>query len=326
MLMARGRGGHEFRSLGALDLKGLAEPLPACQVLWVPLAEDTGPTVAVGLPPVFAHAPGLPCSGRTDVFEELVDSWKQCVAGGFEVVLLAGEPGIGKTRLAQELAYRVGGSDGIVLGGRCDEDVTAPFQAFAAALDWYVKQLQANEAKARLGAHPGDLIRLVPDLAERLVDLPPPLQDEPGSERLRLFQAVESWLADGGSDRSRLLVLDDLHWADKPTLLMLRHLITNPVAGLMVLCTYRDTDVDRSHPLSAMLADFRRMPAVRRIALDGLGDDGVRQLLVRTGGHDLDEAGLAFAEVVPSETSGNPFFVGEVLRHLAETGALVERL
>ena len=325
MLMARGRGGHEFRPLGSLELKGLAEPLAASEVVWVPLATPASPAIELSLPPVFAHGGGLPFSGREAVFEELVDAWKRCAAGGFEVVLLAGEPGIGKTRLAQELATRVHGGSGVVLGGRCDEDVTAPFQAFAAALDWYVKQGTPDELGARLGAHPGDLVRLVPDLAQRVTDLPPPLQDEPGSERLRLFQAVESWLGVGGAELPRLLVLDDLHWADKPSLLLLRHLLTNPPAGLMVLCTYRDTDVDRSHPLAAMLADFRRMPAVTRIALDGLGDDGVRDLLARTGGHELDDAGLAFAGVVQRETSGNPFFVGEVLRHLAETGALVER-
>ena len=103
MLMARGRGGHEFAALGDLELKGLADPLPACQVLWSPLAQPEPPTVELGLPPVFAHATGLPFSGRDEVFEQLVDAWKRCVAGGFEVVLLAGEPGIGKTRLAQEL-------------------------------------------------------------------------------------------------------------------------------------------------------------------------------------------------------------------------------
>ena len=93
----------------------------------------------------------------------------------------------------------------------------------------------------------------------------------------------------------------------------------------MILCTYRDTDVDRSHPLSAMLADLRRMEGVNRIPLGGLGTDGVRELLVRTGGHELDEEGLRFADMIQRETSGNPFFLGEVLRHLAETGALYER-
>lgn len=324
--LARGRGGHEFVALGDLELKGLAEPLAACEVTWTPL--DDVMTVAdpeVGLPPVFAHGGGLPFSGRDTVFDQLVDAWKRCAAGGAEVVLLAGEPGIGKTRLAQELATRVHGGDGVVLAGRCDEDITVPFQAFAAALDWFVRQTPAEARLGSLGDHPGDLVRLVPDLGVRVEGLPAALRDDPDTERFRLFQAVASWLAVGGTQRPRLLVIDDLHWADKPTLLLLRHLIANPVAGLLVLCTYRDTDVDRTHPLSAVLADLRRMPAVTRIAVGGLGGDGVRELLVRTGGHDLDEAGLAFAELVHRETSGNPFFVGEVLRHLAETGALVER-
>jgi class 3 adenylate cyclase/tetratricopeptide (TPR) repeat protein len=325
MLMARGRGGHEFVPIGELDLKGLAEPLAACEVRWTPVAEPDSVEIELGLPPVFAHGTGLPFAGRDEVFDQLVDAWKRCAAGGFEVVLLAGEPGIGKTRLAQELATRVHGGDGVVLGGRSDEDVAVPFQAFGAALDWFVRQVDAGDRLDALGEYPGDLVRLVPELG-RLVDgLPAALDDDPDVERHRLFQAVASWLSVGGDDRPRLLVLDDLHWADKPSLLLLRHLIVNPPAGLMILCTYRDTDVDRTHPLSSMLADFRRMPAVSRIALDGLGDDGVRDLLIRTGGHDLDEIGLAFAERVQRETSGNPFFLGEVLRHLTETGALYER-
>lgn len=91
----------------------------------------------------------------------------------------------------------------------------------------------------------------------------------------------------------------------------------------MVLCTYRDTDVDRTHPLSAMLADFRRMEAITRIGLDGLGSDGVRELLVRTGGHDLDEAGLAFAELVHRETSGNPFFLGDGVEQVLRSAAVI---
>ncbi len=150
-------------------------------------------------------------------------------------------------------------------------------------------------------------------------------KDQPESERFRLFQSVELWLGVGGADEPRLLVIDDLHWADKPTLLLLKQLIANRPSGVMILSTYRDTDVDRSHPLSAMLADFRRMDRVTRIAVDGLGADGVRELLTRTGGHDLDDAGLAFAEIVQRETSGNPFFVSEVLRHLTETGVLQHR-
>jgi class 3 adenylate cyclase len=324
MHLARGRGGHEFVVLGDLELKGLAEPLAVCEVRWSPTV-DADAVVELGLPPVFAHGAGLPFAGRDDVFDQLVDAWKRCAAGGFEVVLLAGEPGIGKTRLAQELATRVHGGNGVVLGGRSDEDVAVPFQAFGSALEWYVRQLEPGDRLVALGEHPGDLVRLVPELGRLVEDLPAALDGEPDVERYRLFQAVGSWLSVGGAERPRLIVLDDLHWADKPTLLLLRHLTANPPAGLLILCTYRDTDVDRTHPLSSMLADFRRSPAVTRLALDGLGEQGVRDLLVRTGGHDLDAVGLVFAERVQRETSGNPFFLGEVLRHLTETGALYER-
>ena len=198
MHLARGRGGHEFRALGDLELKGLAEPLAACEVVWVPLAEQESSSVELELPPVFAHAPGLPFSGREEVFEKLVDAWKRCNAGGFAVVMLAGEPGIGKTRLAQELATRVQGADALVLAGRCDEEVAVPFQAFGAALDWFVKQTLPEHRLTALGDYPGDLVRLMPDLDDRVDGLPAPLRDEPDTERFRLFQAVESWLSVGG--------------------------------------------------------------------------------------------------------------------------------
>lgn len=324
--LARGRGGHEFTSLGALSLKGLPDPVPASNVQWEPIRE-----IAVGvdrLPAVLA-GPGLPFSGRTEVFEQLFELWHACVDGGFEAVFVAGEPGVGKTRLAQELAREAladGGAGGepelLVLAGRCDEEA-APFQAFGTALEWFVRR-DTPDASA-LGEFPGDLDRLVPHLRSLVADLPPSLRDEPDAERFRLFQAVESWLSVGGAERPRLLVIDDLHWADRPTLLLLTQLIHHHPAGLMIVCTYRDTDVGRSHAVAAMLADVHRSGGVTRIALDGLAPDGVRELLVRAGGHELDEVGLQFADRVQRETSGNPFFLGEVLRDLIESGTLIER-
>jgi hypothetical protein len=123
-----------------------------------------------------------------------------------------------------------------------------------------------------------------------------------------------------------LLVLDDLHWADRPTLLLLRHLIHETAHdALCIVGTYRSTDLDRTHPLAAMLADLRRDASTKRIALDGLNSDGVAELLERAAGHDLDPAGRALAEALSAETAGNPFFVGEIVRHLVESGALVVR-
>lgn len=333
--LARGRGDHEFRRLGSLDLKGLSEPLAASEVRWSPVREVSARDET--LPSVLAGG-GLPFSGRAEVFDLLNESWANCAGGGSEVVLLAGEPGVGKTRLAQEVARQVrrsavgnAGRDGLanreplVLAGRCDEGAAAPFQAFGAALEWYVRHESPDRLRVGLGEFPGDLVRLVPRLGDLVADLPAPLRDEPDAERFRLFQAVESWLTVGGAAQPRLLVIDDLHWADKPTLLLLKQLIQRRPEGLMIVGTYRDTDVDRGHPLAALLADVRKMDGVSRIAVDGLGPEGVRELLVRAGGHELDDAGLQFAERVQRETSGNPFFVGELLRDLIENGTLIER-
>ena len=323
--LARGRGGRSFEPLGALSLKGLAEPVAASAVSWEPIRETAEHDAM--LPAVLAGS-GFPFSGRAEIFEQLLDTWNVGVAGGFAVALLAGEPGAGKTRLAQELARRVGadgGADGVsplVLAGRCDEE-GAPFQAFGTALEYFVRQEEPD--RAALGDFPGDLDRLVPRLGDLVEGLPPPLRDEPDAERHRLFQAVESWLSVGGVQRPRLLVIDDLHWADQSTLLLVKHLIRFRPNGLVVVGTYRDTDVDRSHPLSALLSEYRTTGEITRIKVGGLGLGGVCELLERAGGHGLDDVGRQFAERVQRETSGNPFFVGEVLRDLIENGTLVRR-
>jgi len=321
-LLAGSRGGHEFVSVGRLELKGLPDEVAASEVVWTPAAI----AAAAPLPAPLAEPEGeLPFSGRADVLAALRDAWEQTVTHGQRAVLVAGEPGIGKTRLVSELARSVHADGATVLLGRASEYGDAAYAVWREALRTLVRYASDEALAAHVADHGAELVRLVPALARRVPDLPEPVQVDPEIERDLLFEAVGGLLDAASADAPVLVVLDDLHWADRSSLLLLLdRLRARSAAPVLVVGTYRDTEVDRSNPLSAVLADLRREPGVARVALDGLGRAGVVELLASAGGHDLDAAGAEFARVLHQDTNGNPFFVGEVLRHLIETGGLVQ--
>ncbi len=121
-----------------------------------------------------------------------------------------------------------------------------------------------------------------------------PVAGDAETERHRLFEAVCDFLAEMSHTDPVILVLDDVHWADKPSLLLLRHVLrSGSPMRLLVLGTYRDTDLDRTHPLSEVLADLRRESGVTRLDLAGLDSSEVAALMEATAGHDLDEPALA---------------------------------
>jgi len=321
-ILAGSVGEHTYTSIGPLELKGLEHPVNAVRVGWEPV-------VRAGLPiPSLLTDIGRVFVGRDAELERMKLRWKEAVAGERRAVLFGGEPGVGKTRLAAELAafaYEDGG--GAVLAGRCDEDLGVPYQPFVEALRHFLDHTPPESLPARLGRYGGELARLLPEVAERLPDLPPPLKSDPETERYRLFDAVAGWLAAVSSDRPLLLVLDDVQWAAKPTLLLLRHVLhaAEPMR-LLVVATYRDTDIGRGHPLGELLADLRRDTNVDRISLSGLTVAGVVGYMEAVSGHPLageDDEALALA--IHDETDGNPFFVREVFRHLVETGGIAER-
>jgi class 3 adenylate cyclase len=312
--MARS-GGTSFAPLGALDLKGLPEPVPTVEVGWSPLPQSPVPL------PTFLTDIGRIFVGRDGELDRLGQLWKEAAAGELRVAFLAGEPGVGKTRLAAELARRVHDEGATVLAGRCDEDLGVPYQPFVEALRHFVDH--ASSLSERLGRYGAELARLVPELNERIPGLSAPLRSDPEMERYRLFDAVAAWLTATSAEEPVLLVLDDLQWAAKPTLMLLRHVVTAAAGGrVLVLGTYRDTELTHDHPLLEVVPDLRRQGGVERLSLTGLDDVGVAALVEQASGRALDEAGHALARAVYEETEGNPFFVREVLRHLAETGAI----
>ncbi len=315
------RGGHEFVPVGALELKGLGEPVQAVSVAWQP------PELVAPLPAGLESRSPVSFIGRPAELKSLEGSWTAS-ADRVRLALIAGEPGIGKSRLAAELAGTLHDDGAVVLFGRCDPELGVPYQPFAEALRGFAHTAPTDQlAAAVLAAGPlaGELVRLAPDLAARVAGLPEPLAAEPEAERHRLFEATTEFLAALCRTSRVLFVVDDLHWAGKPTLLLLRHVLRSAeLPGLLVLGTYRDTDLDRTHPLSAALADLRRETDVDRVSITGLTPDEVGDFVTAAAGGELgfDVGGLAKA--LHDETEGNPFFVGQVLLHLRDNGAVVQ--
>jgi class 3 adenylate cyclase/tetratricopeptide (TPR) repeat protein len=326
--MAAGRRSpHTFSSLGELELKGLPEPIETLEVGWEPLGEAAPTTAKVPLPTRLAHRPGVGVIGRENELALLSAAAKRVGSGeGREVILVAGEPGQGKTTLVSELTRRAHEGGSTVLLGRCDEEVGAPYRPFAEALSHFVTHTNEELLRPHVAAHGGELARMVPALQQRIGELPPTQTTDADTERYLLYAAAVGLLEEASAQAPVVLVLDDLHWADKPSLQLLRHVVANTSsARLLVLCTYRDGELSASHPLTETLAGLHREPTgVSSIDLKGLDDTGVIAFMESAAGHELDDAGVGLAHQLYRETDGNPYFVSEVLRHLSETGAIVQ--
>ena len=260
--MAGRRSRYDCRSIGELTLKGLPEPVETVEVLWEPLGgADAGNSVS--LPSRLAVRPPVGVVGRQAETQALTDATKR-VAGdqGREVLLISGEAGLGKTTLVAEAARAAFDTGACVLFGHCEEDLATPYQLFAEALRHYVTHAPEDQLRAHVEEHGSELARLVPTLGSRIPDLPPSKASDSDSERFLLFAAVVELLASVSQQQPIVLVLDDLQWADKGSLLLLRHLTAADQAmRLLILGTYRDSELSRSHPLLDTLAALRRRMA-----------------------------------------------------------------
>ena len=307
-VLARGRGGHVFEPRGSLDLKGLPEPLAAWAVPWTPTSAGTD--LRRGTPWVGRESERRTIGGLIDLARD--------GAGG--TLLVAGEPGIGKTRLVAEAAQQAAASGFTVLWGGChDGDVTA-HAAFAEVLTAWARSAPVELVGEAIAAEGPTLATLSPALRDVLADLPEASAVEAEAAVERLHDAVCQWLLRLSTEGPLVLVLDDLHWADDATVRLLRTVARRTRrARVLIIGTYRETDLDRGHPLADALPLLRREVEPARIALDGLTVDDVHALLERLAGHDVP---VAFAGLLEQHCDGNPFFIRETLLHLAEEGRI----
>ena len=254
--------------------------------------------------------------GREPEMQELLDGLRDSLAGHGRLFLLIGEPGIGKSRLAEELVAHARGCGAQVLVGRCWEAGGAPaYWPWVQALRAYVLAAEPETLQAQLGAGGGDLAQLLPELREILPELPEPPVLESEGARFRLFDAATEFLRNASAGCPIVLVLDDLHAADEPSLLLLRFLAREIGSShLLLLGALRDVDPLPGEPLTALLAEVTRDAAVHRLALAGLSERAVARYV------ELTASEIATPEVVQAlyeETEGNPLFVSEMVRLLA---------
>jgi len=262
--------------------------------------------------------------GREREIEQLQTAFDSAISGKGGLMMVMGEPGIGKTVLCEQLATYVALHRGQTLFGHCYEEGShsLPYLAFVEALRSYVLSRKVKDLREELGTGAADVARIISDIRERLQIKLRPRRD-PEEDRYRLLRAVTDFLINAARVKPMLLVLEDLHDADKGTLEMLTHVSRNLAgARLLIVGTYRGTEVDRTHPLSAALAELRRVFTYGRILLRGLNADEA-QRMVESITQERVFRGLV--EAVHYQTEGNPLYMQEVVRDLAEEGLITQK-
>jgi class 3 adenylate cyclase/tetratricopeptide (TPR) repeat protein len=310
--------GYELGRVGEFALKGLPEPVSGYAVEWIPRGDFDD---VIALPSKIASVPSFGLYGRADEQAIIERCWSAAQRGLRQVVLLAGEPGIGKTRLSAEAGRTAHARGATVLLGTCDEDVRHPYRPFVEALRHYLMNAPDEVLLQHVREHHGDLLPIAPSLATRVPNLPNPRSADAETERYLMFEAVIGLLATASRQRPVMLILDDLQWADTPELLLLKHVVRSATpTRLLIIGTYRDSELARTPALRTLLADIRGETGVKRIAMGGLDEDGVAEFVSAAVGHELDEGQLTLARAICRDTDGSPLFVGEILRDLMDSG------
>jgi DNA-binding SARP family transcriptional activator len=257
--------------------------------------------------------------GRELELDQLLAGLHDAVGGRGRLFLISGEPGIGKSRIADEVVRRAGAQGVRILTGRCWEGGGAPaYWPWAQALRGYLRGAAPEALRAQLGIGAVDLAQMLPELREALPGLPEPVPQDADGARFRLLDATAAFLRNLSAAQPTVLVLDDVHAADPSSLALLRFLARELGSmHLVVLAAFRDVDPVPGQPLTEMLVEATREPPTRRLSLAGLTERQVLECLHRMA------PGIASPELaaaVHEQTEGNPLFVAEAIRLLALEG------
>jgi DNA-binding CsgD family transcriptional regulator len=273
------------------------------------------PTSYADQPPV--NLARLPFVGRDAELHMLGDALDQALAGMGRIVLLVGDPGIGKTRTAEQLADLARRRGALILWGSCHEWEGAPaYWPWTHVLRDWLREVDDDTLRAVAGPNAAFVAQIIPELRERLPDLSTPPAMEPEARHFQLLAATSALLRAAAAWQPLIIVLDDIHWADTSSLRLLRFLAQEiRSAGILLIATYRDLELDRAHPATPIVADIAREPNCRRITLRGLPKPQVARFVALVSGKAQSPA---LVDAVYVETEGNPFFVTEVVRLLAE--------
>jgi class 3 adenylate cyclase/tetratricopeptide (TPR) repeat protein len=312
---AESQGMWRFVDEGLLWLKGFDE---RWRLFDVSVGEAVTKRSSIGTPPL------TPLVGRDSEQADLRRAMDQALAGHGGLALIAGEAGVGKSRLVAEIGGAAGARGMRVLTGHCVEmDSTPPYLPYVEMIEQVISSPRSPLAlREALGDVAPEIARIAPGLRRLFPDIPQPVELPPELARRYLWNSFHQFVARGAQTQPLLLVLEDLHWADESTLLLTEYLAPLlPEMPVLIIGTYRDDELDTSHPLLHVISQLGRRRLIDRIRLRRLSFGDVRAMVGALAGQAPPEE---LVRVIDNETEGNPFFVEELYLHLAESGVLLD--
>ncbi len=310
--LGQGTRGVEFAEKGESQLKGFRESFRLYHV--IPSGQLPGEAAAVRR---------VQFVGRDVEMGRIQDALEQVASGSGLFLLLAGEPGIGKSRLAEE-AVRHSRTRGFrVWRGQCrGTEGAPPYLPFVEILRQYIEDRPDDVLLDELGDYATELSKLIPQLAGRLALPAETIPSPPEQERYRLLEAIRHTFGQVARRRPTVLFMEDMQWADVATCLALRHIAASVAeVPILILATGRDQDLGPGHPLADAMAEFSRLQRYARVNLSGLSASAIESMLASVGrGQPPND----LVEAIHEETEGNPFFITELVNHLMAEGRILD--